>query len=138
MITKSLYDREGSLNNFEHRVILGIANLENIVFWLRNLERGKGFSINGFKSSHYPDFILLTSSGNLILLETKGDHLDNSNSAAKIRLGHTWAEKAGQQFKYFMVFDKNSLEGAYMLEEFKNLIEALRQDKLCLSSDLLY
>lgn len=125
MITRSLYEREGSLNNFEHRVIVRIANLENIVFWHRNLERGKGFAINGFKSNHYPDFILLTRSGNLVLLETKGDHLDNSNSAAKIRLGAAWSTHAGQQFKYFMVFEKNNLEGAYTLEQFMSLVEAL-------------
>ena len=125
LITKSLYEREGTLNAFEHRVILGIAGLENIVFWHRNLERGKGFSINGFKSNHYPDFILLTRSGNLILLETKGDHLDNSNSAAKIRLGNSWSTNAGQQFKYFMVFEKNSLNGSHTLEEFMSLVEAL-------------
>lgn len=125
LITKSLYEREGSLNAFEHRVILGIASLENIVFWHRNLERGKGFAINGFKSNHYPDFLLLTRAGNLIVLETKGDHLDNSNSAAKIRLGATWANQAGPGFKYFMVFEKNNLDGAYTLEQFMGLVEAL-------------
>jgi type III restriction enzyme len=125
LITKSLYEREGSLNAFEHRVILGIASLENIVFWHRNLERGKGFAINGFKSNHYPDFLLLTRAGNLIVPETKGDHLDNSNSAAKIRLGATWANQAGPGFKYFMVFEKNNLDGAYTLEQFMGLVEAL-------------
>ncbi|GAB3170549.1 hypothetical protein GCM10027291_22260 [Telluribacter humicola] len=55
---------------------LGIANLENIVFWHRNLVGGKWFSINGFKSNPYPDFILLTRSSNLFLMETKGDHLE--------------------------------------------------------------
>jgi len=40
------------------------------------------------------------------LLETKGDYLDNDNSRAKNALGKKWAEKAGDHFKYFMVFEK--------------------------------
>jgi len=52
-ITKSLYEKEGMTNGFEEGVINEIANLPNILFWTRNLER-KGFCINGF-INHYPD-----------------------------------------------------------------------------------
>ena len=45
------------MNDFEKQVILTISSFPNIAFWHRNLERGKGFFINGFKSNHYPDFI---------------------------------------------------------------------------------
>ena len=76
-INKSLYEREASVNNFEQKVIMDIASLENVLFWHRNLEKGKGFALNGFKNDHYPDFIIYTQNGNLILIETKGDHLDN-------------------------------------------------------------
>lgn len=124
-IGNSLYEQEGKMNDFEQRVIMAIASFENIVFWHRNLERGKGFPINGFKSNHYPDFILLTEKGNIILLETKGDHLDNSDSAAKARLGAKWASLAGSQYRYFMVFDSKGVEGAYNLEKAKGLIREL-------------
>ncbi|MFX6182579.1 hypothetical protein ABTF56_19885, partial [Acinetobacter baumannii] len=43
-ISKSLYEKEGSMNNFEAQVIREIAALPNIVFWHRNLGKGKGFS----------------------------------------------------------------------------------------------
>ena len=55
-ITKSLYEKEGSMNGFEERVINEVGNMGNIAFWTRNLER-KGFRINGFVN-HYPDFII--------------------------------------------------------------------------------
>lgn len=115
-IGKSLYDKEGDMNGFEERVINEIANLPNILFWTRNIER-KGFRLNGF-INHYPDFIIQTKSGKTIILETKGDDRDNSDSEAKLRLGNYWVQKAGGNFKYFMVFDKREVEGAHKLEDF--------------------
>lgn len=56
-LPKSLYEKEGDTDGFEREVINDVANLENVEFWTRNLERGKGFCINGF-INHYPDFII--------------------------------------------------------------------------------
>ncbi|MBF0211193.1 MAG: DEAD/DEAH box helicase family protein [Desulfamplus sp.] len=124
-IAKSLYLREGSMNMFEEKVIVEIAALPNILFWHRNLERGKGFCINGFKSNHYPDFIVVTNSGKVVIVETKGDDRDNSDSAAKNRLGRTWANKAGANYKYFMVFDKQDMEDTLTLEQLKDRLKEL-------------
>lgn len=124
-IGNSLYEKEGSMNNFEAKVITDLASLPNIAFWHRNLGRGKGFSINGYKSNHYPDFILVTKSGKIVLVETKGDDRDNSDSAAKCRLGNKWAGLAGKDYQYFMVFDKNTIEGAYTVDKAKELIKQL-------------
>jgi len=99
-ITKSLYEKEGRMNNFEESVINEIANMNNIAFWTRNIER-KGFRINGF-INHYPDFIIQTKSGKIVILETKGDHLD---AEQKIKLGSLWAGKGGNDYRYFMVYE---------------------------------
>lgn len=123
-LAKNLYEREGKMNEFEARVIAGIAGLENIVFWHRNLDRGKGFEINGF-INHYPDFILYTKNGNVILLETKGDYLDGTDSQMKIGLGNTWASLAGSTFHYFMLFDQSPIAGAESLADGKRLIGRL-------------
>ncbi len=117
-IAKSLYEKEGSMNGFEERVINEIGNMTNIAFWTRNIER-KGFRINGFVN-HYPDFIIQTKSGKTILLETKGDHLD---AEPKIRLGGLWAGKAGNNYRYFMVYERRTVDGAYKLEDFINIIK---------------
>ena len=119
-ITKSLYEKEGSMNGFEERVINEIGNMTNIAFWTRNIER-KGFRINGFVN-HYPDFIIQTKSGKTVLLETKGDHLD---AEQKIRLGSLWASKVGNNYRYFMVYERRTVDGAYKLEDFLNLIKEI-------------
>ena len=113
------------MNNFETTIITDIAALPNIAFWHRNLGRGKGFSINGYKSNHYPDFIVGTKSGKIILIETKGDDRDNSDSQAKCRLGNKWAELSGSKFSYFMVFDKKAIEGAFNADKARELIRQL-------------
>jgi len=119
-IAKSLYEKEGSMNGFEEQIINEIGNMANIAFWTRNIER-KGFRINGF-INHYPDFIIQTNRSKTILLETKGDHLD---AEQKIRLGGQWAGKAGNNYRYFMVYEKRTVEGAYKLEDFLSLIKEL-------------
>jgi len=116
-IAKSLYEREGSMNGYEERVINEIGNMSNIAFWTRNIER-RGFRLNGF-INHYPDFIIQTKSGKTILLETKGDHLD---AEQKIKLGDLWKSKAGNDFRYFMVYERRTVDGAYKLEDFLNII----------------
>ncbi|MEI6140020.1 MAG: DEAD/DEAH box helicase family protein [Mariniphaga sp.] len=117
-ITKSLYEKEGSMNGFEERVINEIGNMSNIAFWTRNIER-KGFRINGF-INHYPDFIIQTKSGKTIVLETKGDHLD---AEQKIKLGDLWKSKAGNNYRYFMVYERRTVDGAYKLEDFLKIIK---------------
>ncbi|MDD4730001.1 MAG: DEAD/DEAH box helicase family protein, partial [Dysgonamonadaceae bacterium] len=124
-IGNSLYERERVMNNFEERVAMEIGTSSNIAFWHKNLERGKGFFINGFKDNHYPDFIFQTKSGKTILVESKGDHLDGSDSEAKCRLGNEWERLAGHNFAYFMVFDKKEIDGAYTLEKAKELIRGM-------------
>ena len=124
-IGNSLYEKEASMNNFEEQVATELGASPNVEFWHRNLERGKGFYINGFKANHYPDLILQTKSGKTILVETKGSHLDNADSAAKCRLGNEWERQAGHNFAYFMIFDKKKVNGAYTLNQAKKLIRTM-------------
>lgn len=120
-IQKSLYEKEGEMNNFEKLVITEVAALQNVEWWHRNPSRGEGFEINGV-TNHYPDFIIKTTSGKIILLETKGDHLI---ATKKIKLGNIWAQNAGKQFKYFLVYDKLQVEGSKTKEQFLDLIKDL-------------
>ncbi len=125
-ISKNLYVEEGEMNDFERKVIYEISNLDSVIFWHRNLERGKGFLINGF-INHYPDFIVKMKNGKIIVIETKGSHLDNTDSSQKIRLAEKWASKAGDKYRYFMVFDKEiKTEGAKTLSQ---IIEILKDMK---------
>ena len=53
-------------------------------------------------------------------LNTKGDHLE---AEQKIRLGRLWASKAGNNYRYFMVYERRTVDGAYKLEDFLNIIK---------------
>lgn len=120
-IQKSLYEKEGEMNDFEKLVISEVAALPNVEWWHRNPSRGEGFEINGV-TNHYPDFIIKTTSGKIIMLETKGDHLI---ATKKIKLGNAWAQNAGKQFKYFLVYDKLQVEGSKTKEQFLDLMKDL-------------
>jgi len=122
-ITKSLYEHESEMNDFEAQVINEIANLSNIAYWHRNIEKS-GFYLNGF-INHYPDFIVQTKSGKTLIIESKGDYLDNEDSKAKIRLGQKWQGKAGNKYRYFMVFDQKQVEGAYKIDDLINVIKEI-------------
>ncbi|MBR3999085.1 MAG: DEAD/DEAH box helicase family protein, partial [Clostridia bacterium] len=78
-IPNSLYEAEkDDMNNGEHELIDAVVALGNVKWWHRIIER-KGFRLNGY-INHYPDFIVMTKSGRLVLIEYKGDDRDNSDS----------------------------------------------------------
>lgn len=114
-VEKGLYVAEENVNDFEYEVITAIADNPNVLFWHRNRDK-KEFCINGF-INHYPDFIIRMKSGNTILVETKGDHLTNDDSKDKIWLGNKWADLAGTDYRYFMVFETKEVEGAITVRQ---------------------
>ncbi|MDO4805293.1 MAG: restriction endonuclease, partial [Lachnospiraceae bacterium] len=125
-IPKSLYEEEdGNLNDYEKKVIYEIAALGNVRWWHRNISRNE-FAINGAVTT-YPDLIVRMESGKLLLVETKGDHLDNPESEVKARAGAEWANAAGRPFRYFMVFQTREpgYSGAYSYGRFMEIIKGL-------------
>ena len=117
-IPKMLRSKEEAVNGFEREVINDVANIDNVEWWTRNVER-RGFCINGF-INHYPDFIIKTTKGKIVLLETKGDHLE---AGKKIRLGRLWANKAGNDYKYCLVYGDRQVDGAYTKSEFLEMMK---------------
>ena len=79
---KSLYEAEESGNKFETELIQAITGLPNIRWWHRNIAR-TGFAINGF-INHYPDFIVRTRSGKIIIIETKGSTSSKSSPCSPV------------------------------------------------------
>lgn len=125
---KSLYQGEEDGNDFEYSLIMALTGLPNVKWWHRNMSK-HGFWINGFVN-HYPDFIIRTVSGHTVLVETKGDHLDNEENRKKLAEGRVWQEKANQgtdEYRYYMVFQNKQpdLKGAYSKEKFLELMKKL-------------
>ena len=123
----SLYEAErGDMNAGERGLLDVIAGMDNALWWHRIIER-KGFYING-GINHYPDFMVMTKRGCLVLVEFKGDDRDNSDSKAKLALGRQWQACARQEkYRYFMVFQNRDLgiDGAYTVEEFLEILREL-------------
>lgn len=63
--------------------------------------------------------------GKIIVLKTKGDDRDNSDSANKLKLGKQWESKTGGAFRYMMVFENNTIEGAETLANAQNKLKQL-------------
>ena len=123
---KSLYEEEiDNLNSLENRLLTKILSLDNIKWWHRNKDMKPGFCINAF-INHYPDFIICTENGNIIMLETKGDDRTNDDSKTKLKLGSKWADKAGDKYFYFMVFENSKIEGSLLVDQFIDTIKELR------------
>ncbi len=115
--SNSLYEAEESVNGWEFQIAAALSKLDNVHWWHRNRAQ-KEFCLNGF-INHYPDFIVRMKSGVTLLVEAKGDDRDNSDSRHKLTLGKIWEAKSGaDKFGYFMVFDKNPIDGALRLDEF--------------------
>ncbi len=121
-IDGSLYQAEyGNLNEYERQVLDKINATGNVFWWHRVNEHDKrDFCINGC-INHYPDFIFKTKKGNIVIVETKGDNLDNSKSKAKVKMCNAW--KNLSKTKYFMVFENRKMDGAYDLNEFLNMFK---------------
>ena len=125
-IPKSLYEAEkNDMNNGEHDLIDAVVGLNNVKWWHRIIER-KGFRLNGF-INHYPDFMVMTNSRKLVMIEYKGDNLDNSDSKRKLKLGRLWQALAGPNYRYFMVFKNREfgIDGAYTLDDFVGVMQEL-------------
>ena len=125
MFGGSLYQAEEDMNQLEQDLVMELTALPNIRWWHRNIVR-QGFAINGF-INHYPDIMVMTNSGKVILVETKGDHLKNDDSRDKIEVGRAWRNAAGNQYRYYMVFrDGDNLpSGAVSMSQFLELLRAL-------------
>ena len=122
----SLYQaEEGNMDKLELALVREFTALTNIKWWHRNISK-KGFCINGF-INHYPDFIVMTRNGKIILVEPKGEHLKNDESRKRIELGRAWKNAAGSQYRYYMVFQDgdNLLSGAVSVSQFVDIIKAL-------------
>ena len=125
-IPKSLYNEEEKFDTeYERKVVMELSSLNNIKWWHRNMAR-KGFAINGAVNA-YPDIMVRTESGKLLLIETKGDQIENSESREKAETGAKWAEMAGRMYKYYMVFETKNpgYNGAYSYEEFMRIVKEL-------------
>jgi len=124
-LPRTLYTAEEDMNGLERDVAWQIANLDNIKWWHRNISR-RGFAINGYVTA-YPDIIAMTQRGKILMIEPKGDHLENAESRVKVAIGRQWQNSAGNQYRYYMVFKDKQLDidGAVPFDRFIEIVKEL-------------
>jgi len=108
----TLYEREehAGSSDLESRMADWLASADNIRWWHRNHQM-RGFCLNG-PINHFPDFIARTQRNTLVLIETKGEHLQNDDSDTKVELGKLWQDCVGRNYRYIMAFDQVPVDGA--------------------------
>ena len=124
----SLYTAEkDDMNQFERRILDIIAACPSVLWWHRIMDRvPTAFRLNAYLN-HYPDFLVRMKSGKILLVETKGEHLDGTDSMAKLKIGRAWQHQCGGQYRYFMVFEERDVpaEGAYTKDQFAEVLKNL-------------
>ncbi|MDH4388783.1 MAG: DEAD/DEAH box helicase family protein [Fimbriimonas sp.] len=92
---KNLFDPqyEGEMNSLEYAVACYLDRREMVWWWYRNVVKGQGYGLQGWRRNRiYPDFIVARGDASTgvekwLVLETKGDHLENPETAYKAAVG---------------------------------------------------
>jgi type III restriction enzyme len=95
-------DLKGEGEEFECAAF--IDSLEEVEFWVRNLERKPGaFWLPTSTDRFYPDFVAKLKDGRIFVIEYKGANLwSNDDSKEKRRIGELWAEKSDSRCLFLM------------------------------------
>ena len=96
--------------NSEERFVAGkIDSLDNVRWWLRNIERS-GFYLQGYrKGRFFPDFVVKTNKNNYFVTEYKGEPwLDTPDTQYKEEIGKIWQDLAPENY-FFRLVSKDKI-----------------------------
>ena len=82
-----------------------LDSLDEVQFWVRNLERQpeRSFWLPTSTDRFYPDFVARLADGRLFVVEYKGAHLyDTPDSREKRDIGAVWAAASGGRCVFLM------------------------------------
>lgn len=103
--TKHYYKLVDKLNNEEFEFAKYIDKLEEVECWIRNIDRNPqhSFWLQTSTDRFYPDFVIQLKNGKVLVVEYKGKHLQNEDTAEKEKVGLMWASLSDQT-GFAMVF----------------------------------
>ena len=107
---KHFYERAYLMNSEEKIVASKLDSLENVRWWLRNIERS-GFYLQGYrKGRFFPDFVVKTKKNNYFIIEYKGEYLlDTADTRYKEEIGETWQNLAPENY-FFRMISKDKVD----------------------------
>lgn len=96
--SKHFFEQVGDLKSEgeEFNCAMFIDNLDEVEFWIRNLERSNlSFWLPTSTDRFFPDFVAKLKDGRLLVIEYKGaDRWSNDDSKEKRRIGELWEMKS--------------------------------------------
>jgi type III restriction enzyme len=104
---KHYYPKVGDLDDRGEEYLCAqfINQMEEVEFWVRNLDRQEKFSfwLQTATDKFYPDFVCKLKDERYLIVEYKGaDRWSNDDSKDKRRLGELWALKSGGKCLFIM------------------------------------
>ena len=98
LLSKHYYSNVGELEEGGEEFLCAqtLNQMNEVEFWVRNLERQEKFSfwLQTSTDKFYPDFVCKLKDGRYLVVEYKGaDRWSNDDSKEKRRLGEFWALK---------------------------------------------
>jgi type III restriction enzyme len=109
---KHYYPKVGELESSGEEFLCArfLDQLDQVEFWVRNLERQERFSfwLQTASDKFYPDFICKLKDGRFLVVEYKGaDRWSTDDSKEKRRLGELWALKSNGKCLFIMLKGKD-------------------------------
>lgn len=105
--SKHYYPKVGEMDGEgeEFQCAQFIDQMDEVEFWVRNLDRQPNFSfwLQTSTDKFYPDFVCKLKDGRFLVVEYKGaDRWSNDDSKEKRRLGELWALKSNGTCRFVM------------------------------------
>ena len=93
---------KSNYNGLERDVAAYVNQSEAVKWWHRLGTRGTEYHVQGWKKDKiYPDFLVLLQDDKYMFLETKGNHLDNPDSAYKSKVFEVLTKHANKSVGEF-------------------------------------
>lgn len=125
IFNKHFYPFIGEMNGEEIDCASAIDSLEEVKYWVRNIERYSetSFSLPTSKDRFYPDFVAILNDGRLFAIEYKGEHLvSGDDSREKDNIGKLWEEKSNGTCLFLMAVKLDN-QGRNVYQQIKDKIK---------------
>jgi len=108
---KHYYELPAAMNGEEAECAALIDSLEEVDFWVRNLERDRfAFWMQTSTDKFYPDFVVKLKDGRFLVVEYKGSHLLNEDTIEKETVGELWEARSKGLCVFRLITQKNMQE----------------------------
>jgi hypothetical protein len=107
---RHFYEKAYLMNSEERIVASKIDSLDNVHWWLRNIERS-GFYLQGYhKGRFFPDFVVKTKRNNYFIIEYKGEYLlGTADTRYEEEIGEIWQNLAPENY-FFRLIGKDKID----------------------------